>query len=102
MRCAFRDSARQVDQKASIHTKTQPVYLIPFPPLHSSVQGATGVAANLREGPHRRNRLDTLESLDGYDHGEGRGHRRGRSGLKTYEQLRTLHPEEEYEFSLEQ
>eukprot|EP00752_Nemacystus_decipiens_P001735 g1678.t1 len=67
-----------------------------------------GVATtSLRDGPHRRNRLDTLESLDGFDHGEGRGHRRARSGLKTYEQLRSLHPERghpdgEYEYSLEQ
>lgn len=59
--------------------------------------------------------MDTLESLDGYDHGYdygeggggggggGRGHRRGRSGLKTYEQLRSLHPERGHqEESLEQ
>ncbi|CAB1115838.1 sulP [Ectocarpus sp. CCAP 1310/34] len=50
--------------------------------------------------------MDTLESLEG-DRGDWRGHRRGRSGLKTYEQLRILHPErghaeEIYEYSLEE
>ncbi|CAM9135564.1 unnamed protein product [Ectocarpus sp. 6 AP-2014] len=64
------------------------------------------VSTNLREGAHRRSRMDTLESLEG-DRGDWRGHRRGRSGLKTYEQLRILHPErghaeEIYEYSLEE
>lgn len=50
--------------------------------------------------------MDTLESLEG-DRGDWRGHRRGGSGLKTYEQLRMLHPErghaeEIYEYSLEE
>lgn len=63
-------------------------------------------STSLREGTHRRNRTDTLESLDG-DHWEGGGwdRRRGRSFLKTYEQLRSLHPETahaEEEYSLEE
>ncbi|CAN0326268.1 unnamed protein product [Pylaiella littoralis] len=63
-------------------------------------------STSLREGPHRRTRLDTLESMDG-DHceGPGLGRRRGRSFLKTYEQLRSLHPETahaEEEYSLEE
>lgn len=42
----------------------------------------------LTEGPHRMFRDDTLESTDG----ENAPSRR-RPNLKTYEQLRTLHPE---------
>lgn len=70
---------------------------------HNVPQEAPIVAASaLYDGPHRRNRVDTLESYDG----EGIRGQRGFT-LKTYEQLRSLHPERghhagENEYSLEQ
>eukprot|EP00904_Undaria_pinnatifida_P011024 jgi/Undpi1/7051/HiC_scaffold_21.g09525.m1 len=67
----------------------------------SPTQDADEVSS-LHDLTHRQTRLDTLDSMDGSG-----THYRKRSGLKTYEQLRSLHPErghhaeEEYEYSLE-
>lgn len=53
-----------------------------------------GVASVIRERGHRQNRCDTLESFDGDGDPSNQGRRH--ANLKTYEQLRSMHPEKGY------
>ena len=83
-------------------SRIRPYPTLPYPTfLLNNTQDADEVSS-LHDLTHRQTRLDTLDSMDGSG-----THYRKRSGLKTYEQLRSLHPErghhaeEEYEYSLE-